>query len=80
MIHSCSINIWGRISSLSNNIINYSYYVIHRKQVQIVRQGPRGNEELVVAEIDLDLIRKVRDTWQFYRDRRPESYFELTDF
>jgi N-carbamoylputrescine amidase len=28
----------------------------------------------VVAELDLDLIREVRNVWQFYRDRRPETY------
>ena len=56
-----------------------SSYVVDPRG-EIIKQGSRDNEELVVADIDLDLIRKVRDTWQFYRDRRPESYFELTDF
>lgn len=46
---------------------------------KIVTQGSRDNEELVVADIDFDLIREVRDTWQFYRDRRPESYEDLVD-
>ena len=45
---------------------------------------PRGNyvgdvasqdqTEIVTRDIDLDLIREVRNSWQFYRDRRPESY------
>ncbi len=56
-----------------------SSYVVDPRG-QIIKQGSCDNEELIVADIDLDLIRKVRDTWQFYRDRRPESYFELTDF
>jgi N-carbamoylputrescine amidase len=30
-----------------------------------------------VHEIDLDMIREVRDTWQFFRDRRPEAYGPL---
>jgi beta-ureidopropionase len=25
----------------------------------------------------LDLIREVRNTWQFFRDRRPDSYGQL---
>jgi len=33
---------------------------------------------MLVAELNLDEIQKVRDTWQFYRDRRPESYGEIT--
>ena len=48
---------------------------------------PRGNflatasedkDELVVATVDLDQIEEVRKTWQFYRDRRPETYQDMT--
>ena len=38
---------------------------------QILAQGSRDKDELVVADLDLDLIEKVRAHWQFYRDRRP---------
>ncbi len=41
---------------------------------QIVAEAPRGGDAVVVADLDLDLIREVRNTWQFYRDRRPETY------
>ena len=34
--------------------------------------------ELVVRDLDLDLLVEVRNRWQFYRDRRPEAYGELT--
>ncbi|PYS20702.1 MAG: acyltransferase [Acidobacteria bacterium] len=44
---------------------------------QIVAQGPRDEDALVVADLDLDMIREVRNTWQFFRDRRPESYGQL---
>ncbi len=46
---------------------------------QIVVKGSRDKDELVVADVDLDLIREVRNTWQFYRDRRPETYYELVE-
>jgi len=36
------------------------------------------DEELVVRDLDLDLLRVVRDRWQFYRDRRPDAYDDLT--
>ena len=45
---------------------------------QMVVKGSRDKEELVVGEIDLDMIREVRNTWQFFRDRRPDSYEDLT--
>jgi beta-ureidopropionase len=41
---------------------------------QIVAQASRDKEELVVADLDLAMIQQVRNTWQFYRDRRPETY------
>jgi N-carbamoylputrescine amidase len=31
----------------------------------------------VTAEMNLDLIEEVRRTWQFYRDRRPETYDDM---
>ena len=44
---------------------------------QIVAQASRDKDELVTADLDFDLIREVRHTWQFFRDRRPETYSEL---
>jgi beta-ureidopropionase len=41
---------------------------------QIIAQGSRDKTELITAELDLDQIREVRNVWQFYRDRRPETY------
>jgi N-carbamoylputrescine amidase len=34
--------------------------------------------ELMVRDLDLDLMIEVRDRWAFYRDRRPETYGDLT--
>ena len=41
---------------------------------QLIAEAPRDKDALVVADLDLDMIREVRNTWQFFRDRRPESY------
>ena len=41
---------------------------------QIVAQGSRDKDEVIVADLDLDEIREVRETWQFFRDRRPDTY------
>ena len=45
---------------------------------QIVAQASRDKDEVLVADLDLDMIQEVRSAWQFYRDRRPESYGSLT--
>lgn len=44
---------------------------------QIIAEGSEDRDELVVAELDLDQIREVRDKWQFFRDRRPETYEDM---
>jgi beta-ureidopropionase len=45
---------------------------------QFLAEGSRDKDQLVTAELDLDRIREVRNTWQFFRDRRPETYNGLT--
>ncbi|MFZ2492133.1 MAG: nitrilase-related carbon-nitrogen hydrolase [Thermoanaerobaculia bacterium] len=41
---------------------------------QFLAAGSRDQTELITAELDLDKIREVRNVWQFFRDRRPETY------
>ena len=38
------------------------------------RSASEDKTELITAEMDLDMIEEVRRVWQFYRDRRPETY------
>jgi N-carbamoylputrescine amidase len=44
---------------------------------QIVAEAARDKDELVVADLDFDMIREVRNTWQFFRDRRPDAYGQI---
>lgn len=44
---------------------------------QLVAVASRDEEELLVHDLDLDMIDEVRKVWQFYRDRRPETYGEI---
>ncbi len=44
---------------------------------KILSQASRDKDELVVADMDFDEIKEVRNVWQFYRDRRPETYESL---
>ncbi|MDP3772746.1 MAG: nitrilase-related carbon-nitrogen hydrolase [Gemmatimonadales bacterium] len=52
-----------------------SYFVDPRGNFLAV--GSEDKDELVVAEMNLDIIEEVRRTWQFYRDRRPDSYDDM---
>ena len=54
-----------------------SYFCDPRGKMLAV--GSRDQDELVVADLDLDVIREVRNTCQFFRDRRPETYREMVE-
>ena len=53
-----------------------SYFVNPRGQFEAM--ASRDQDELVVADLDLDMITEVRKVWQFYRDRRPDAYDDIT--
>ena len=53
-----------------------SYFVDPRGEIFSI--ASEDKDELLVAEFDLDMIEEVRSTWQFFRDRRPETYDKLT--
>ena len=53
-----------------------SYFVNPRGE--FLAEGSTDKDELVIAELDLNVIDKTRNTWQFFRDRRPETYGKLT--
>jgi beta-ureidopropionase len=33
----------------------------------------------LIHDMTFDMIREVRNTWQFFRDRRPETYNTLVE-
>lgn len=41
---------------------------------RMVGEIAADHEEMIVRNVDLDAVRQIRHTWQFYRDRRPETY------
>jgi N-carbamoylputrescine amidase len=54
-----------------------SYFVDPRGQ--IIAEAAEDKDELLITEFDLDMIEEVRSVWQFYRDRRPETYQQLVE-
>ena len=46
---------------------------------QFVSIGSRDRDEVVIGDMDRRTIEDVRNTWQFYRDRRPETYGALVE-
>jgi len=52
-----------------------SYFVNPRGK--IIAQASEDKDELVTADMDMAMVREVRNLWQFFRDRRPETYADL---
>ena len=46
---------------------------------EIVAQVSADSDELLIHEIDLDIVREIRNNWQFFRDRRPALYDPLIE-
>jgi N-carbamoylputrescine amidase len=47
-------------------------------QGEILAQASHDKEEIIMAEIDLNLQENVRQNWPFFRDRRIDAYSEIT--
>ena len=54
-----------------------SYFVNPRGK--ILAKASLDKDELISAEMDMNMVREVRNLWQFFRDRRPETYTSLVE-
>ncbi|CAB3395372.1 nitrilase-related carbon-nitrogen hydrolase [Kyrpidia spormannii] len=46
---------------------------------EFVAVGSRDKDEVVIGDLDREMILEVRNLWQFYRDRRPETYGAMVE-
>jgi N-carbamoylputrescine amidase len=53
-----------------------SYFVNPRGQIE--KEASRDRDELLIHDMNMDMVKEVRDRWQFFRDRRPSVYGPLT--
>jgi N-carbamoylputrescine amidase len=54
-----------------------SYFVNPRGQIEA--QASATEDEMLIHDLDMAMVREVRNNWQFFRDRRPDAYTRLTD-
>jgi beta-ureidopropionase len=45
---------------------------------ELLCEASEDQDELITADMDMEKVREVRNLWQFFRDRRPETYGALT--
>jgi N-carbamoylputrescine amidase len=61
-----------------NDFYGQTYFVDPRGQF-VGDVASTHDPELVVRDLDLDLLKEVREQWAFYRDRRPDMYGSLAE-
>ncbi|MBN2598531.1 MAG: carbon-nitrogen hydrolase [Marinifilaceae bacterium] len=62
----------------TNGIIFWGGSFIAGPQGEILAQASHDKEEILIAEVDLDLQENVRQNWPFFRDRRIDAFSEIT--
>ena len=55
-----------------------SSYIADPKGNYVGDVASSEHEELVIRDLDLSMVRETRDDFQFYRDRRPDTYGSIT--
>ncbi|MFI5709545.1 nitrilase-related carbon-nitrogen hydrolase [Kribbella sp. NPDC051620] len=73
-----AINRVGIESEFGDNDFYGSSYFVDPEGKFVGEVGHDHDPELIVRDLDLSLLDTVRDRWQFYRDRRPDAYGDLT--
>jgi len=67
----------GREFSDEGSMDFYGRSFISNPWGTVIKEAKTKEDEIIMAEIDLDEIKKARDILQFHRDRRPDSYGEI---
>ena len=76
-MYIAAVNRVGREESDEGFMEFYGRSFISDPWGHVIVESGRSEDEIIMAEIDLDEIRRARDILQFHRDRRPETYGEL---
>jgi N-carbamoylputrescine amidase len=66
------------VEELGDNDFYGTSYFVDPEGKFVGEVGDDRNPELIIRDLDLGLLDTVRDRWQFYRDRRPDAYGDLT--
>ncbi len=62
----------------SSALVFYGSSFITDETGEILEDGSRDKEEVLVHTFDLDAIEEMRFSWGLFRDRRPTMYGEIT--
>ena len=55
-----------------------SSYFVGPRGTYVGEIASQGENELIIRDLDMAELTQARNDWQFYRDRRPETYDKIT--
>ncbi len=67
-----------KVDNNSDGIIFWGSSFLCDPQGRVIVQASEKDEEILIAEVDFSYIDTVRTHWPFFRDRRIDSYEEIT--
>jgi beta-ureidopropionase len=79
MYYVGAINRVGIEADIGDDDFYGQSYFVDPEGKFVGEQGDAYKPELIVRDLDMDMIKTVRDRWAFYRDRRPDAYGDLVE-
>jgi N-carbamoylputrescine amidase len=76
-MYIAAVNRVGREESNEGHMDFYGRSFISDPWGNVLTESGRSEDEILMAELDLDEIKRARNILQFHRDRRVDSYHEL---
>lgn len=76
-LFTAAVNRVGTEKSHEGSMTFYGRSFVSNPWGEIISEAQTKEDEVVMATLDLNEIKKARDILQFHRDRRPDSYGEL---
>ena len=80
IIPVCASNRVGEEKASNSKMVFQGYSFIADSHGEVVEEMDRKEEGFRIHEFDLDEIDKERVSWGVFRDRRPETYKEITKY
>ncbi len=74
LIYVAGVNRAGKDTGVSTSRVHLGSSMIVNPRGEIMARAGNEGDEIVYAELDLNLFREVRNSTAYYRDRRPDLY------
>lgn len=77
VVNNLYIGTSNRVGAENDTGIYYGTSYFCSPRGEIIAQGSQEEDDIVIAELDLEVIEEERSRWSFFVDRKPSSYGDL---